>query len=162
MENLRTMNERMDGLTKDVANRTKLWQDFLTHLKKVTGVKFDQMLLLNQYSGSLDFDDEQKKLDLIVQKGDDAAAKTRDVKGLSGGERSFTTMCLLIALGENLETPFRILDEFDVFLDPQNRKLVMSTLIYTAKQLLNRQFIFITYVWLLGMVMRSGVVPHSP
>jgi structural maintenance of chromosomes protein 6 len=35
----------------------------------------------------------------------------------SGGERSYTTMCLLVALGETLETPFRIMDEFDVFLD---------------------------------------------
>jgi chromosome segregation ATPase len=33
-------------------------------------------------------------------------------------------MALLIALGETLETPFRILDEFDVFLDAETRKLV--------------------------------------
>jgi structural maintenance of chromosomes protein 6 len=40
----------------------------------------------------------------------------------SGGERSYTTMALLVAMGETLETPFRILDEFDVFLDAETRK----------------------------------------
>lgn len=62
----------------------------------------------------------------------------------SGGERSYATMCLLLALGEKLETPFRIFDEFDVFLDAQTRKLVMHQMIYIAKKLENRQFIFIT------------------
>jgi structural maintenance of chromosomes protein 6 len=62
----------------------------------------------------------------------------------SGGERSYTTMCLLLALGENLETPFRILDEFDVFLDSEVRKLTIKSLIHVAKKMKHRQFIFIT------------------
>ena len=53
-------------------------------------------------------------------------------------------MCLLLALGDKLETPFRIFDEFDVFLDAQARKLVMQQMLYMAKKLENRQFIFIT------------------
>lgn len=62
----------------------------------------------------------------------------------SGGERSFTTIALLLALGESLETPFRCADEFDVFMDPQVRKTVISTLIWMARQLKHRQFIFLT------------------
>ena len=62
----------------------------------------------------------------------------------SGGERSYTTIALLIALGEYLETPFRVMDEFDVFLDPQVRKFVIQALIHTAKEMQHRQFIFIT------------------
>lgn len=63
----------------------------------------------------------------------------------SGGERSYTTMSLLLALGESLETPFRLLDEFDVFMDPQARKLTIQTLIHVATtKLMHRQFIFIT------------------
>lgn len=53
-------------------------------------------------------------------------------------------MCLLLALGETLETPFRILDEFDVFLDAQVRKLTIRSLIHVAKRMEHRQFIFIT------------------
>jgi chromosome segregation ATPase len=53
-------------------------------------------------------------------------------------------MSLLLALGESLETPFRVLDEFDVFLDTQARKLTIKTLIHVAKEMKHRQFIFIT------------------
>jgi chromosome segregation ATPase len=54
-------------------------------------------------------------------------------------------MCLLFALGEFLETPFRILDGFDVFLDAQVRKLTIEALVHLAKKEMNhRQFIFIT------------------
>jgi hypothetical protein len=62
----------------------------------------------------------------------------------SGGERSYITTCLLFAIGEFLETPFRILDEFDVFLDAQVRKLTIQLLIHVAKKMSHRQFIFIT------------------
>lgn len=87
---------------------------------------------------------------------------------MSGGERSFTTLSLLLAIGESLETvshslffcsivfplltvsciaytqPFRVMDEFDVFLDPLARKIALNTLITTAKEMEHRQFIFIT------------------
>jgi len=62
----------------------------------------------------------------------------------SGGERSFTTLSLLLALGENLETPFRVMDEFDVFLDPVSRKIALETMISIGKEMEHRQFIFIT------------------
>ena len=47
----------------------------------------------------------------------------------SGGERSFVTLSLLLALGESLETPFRVMDEFDVFLDPRSRKIALQTMV---------------------------------
>jgi ABC-type dipeptide/oligopeptide/nickel transport system ATPase subunit len=62
----------------------------------------------------------------------------------SGGERSYITTCLLLALGESLEIPFCIFDEFDVFLDAQVRKLTIQLLIHVAKEMSHRQFIFIT------------------
>ena len=80
----------------------------------------------------------------FTQDKGDPHSQTKDVKALSGGERSYTTIALLLALGESLETPFRVLDEFDVFLDPQARKLTIQTLIHVAKKMEHRQFIFIT------------------
>jgi len=50
----------------------------------------------------------------------------------------------LLALGENLETPFRVMDEFDVFLDPVMRKIAIDNMIQAAKTMEHRQFIFIT------------------
>jgi structural maintenance of chromosomes protein 6 len=41
---------------------------------------------------------------------------TQNTRTLSGGERSYTTVALLIAMWVNMEMPFNILDEFDVFM----------------------------------------------
>ena len=81
----------------------------------------------------------------VVQKDNtDENSQTRDMKALSGSEKSYATLSLLLALGENLETPFRGKDEFNVFLDHVVRKIALQTMISTAKSMMHRQFIFIT------------------
>ena len=42
--------------------------------------------------------------------------KAGDIKSLSGGEKSYSTICLLLALWDAMDVPFRALDEFDVFM----------------------------------------------
>lgn len=135
---------KIASIEEDLKARNKRWKQFRRHLQDKTDIKFSEMLDLNKYTGKLDFNHETETLDLCVQKGGTEASQTKDVKALSGGERSYTTMCLLLALGESLETPFRILDEFDVFLDPHVRKLTIQALIHVAKKMEHRQFIFIT------------------
>mmetsp|Transcript_6512 Transcript_6512/g.8824 ORF Transcript_6512/g.8824 Transcript_6512/m.8824 type:complete len:96 (+) Transcript_6512:2447-2734(+) len=85
-------------------------------------------------SGQIEFLHEDRRLKLVVQKDNtNEMSQTKDVKALSGGERSFTTLSLLLALGESLETPFRVMDEFDVFLDPVSRKIALDTMVSDRK-----------------------------
>ena len=50
----------------------------------------------------------------------------------SGGERSYTTVAFLLAIGQWTESPFRCMDEFDVFMDPINRRVATETLLQFA------------------------------
>ncbi|ODM88865.1 Structural maintenance of chromosomes protein 6 [Orchesella cincta] len=64
--------------------------------------------------------------------------------GLSGGERSFATICFIMALWQAMECPFYMLDEFDVFMDAFNRKTSQMALIANAKKCSNFQYILFT------------------
>jgi len=76
-----------------------------------------------------------------IQKSNNEVSDTRS---LSGGERSFSTVALLLSLWEAMECPFRAMDEFDVFMDALNRKISLKLIIEAASVQKNRQFIFIT------------------
>jgi len=145
MKTVKTIEQNRDLLIGDIHMRKKKWKLFRKHIASSTNLLFDQMLNQRGSSGELEFDHQSRTLNLTVQKDNtDEMSQTKDVKALSGGERSFTTLALLLALGENLETPFRVMDEFDVFLDAMNRKIAIDSMIRAAKQMEHRQFIFIT------------------
>lgn len=147
MEQIEGIEETSANLNADLKTRKKRWRQFRQHIAHVTDHKFNEILNDKGSSGEIEFDHKNTNLNLCVQKDSaDANSQQKDVKALSGGERSYTTIALLLALGESLETPFRVLDEFDVFLDPITRKLTIESLIKMAKgkEMRHRQFIFIT------------------
>ncbi|CAE6468016.1 unnamed protein product [Rhizoctonia solani] len=97
------------------------------------------------YRGSIDFDHKSHTLDLrVITDEANPHAKDKDPKALSGGEKSFSTICLLMSLWEALGCPIRCLDEFDVFMDQVNRHIAMQTMVSTAKASDKKQYIIIT------------------
>lgn len=60
--------------------------------------------------------------------------------GMSGGERSFTTICFLVSCWQLMDMPFYIVDEFDVFMDPMNRGISQSIVVEATKNKPNCQF----------------------
>ncbi|KAJ3116400.1 Structural maintenance of chromosomes protein 6 [Phlyctochytrium bullatum] len=73
------------------------------------------------------------------------ASTEKDPRTLSGGEKSYSTVCLLLALWQSMANPFRALDEFDVFMDAVNRRISMKLMIDHARgDEVSRQYIFIT------------------
>mmetsp|Transcript_7388 Transcript_7388/g.19323 ORF Transcript_7388/g.19323 Transcript_7388/m.19323 type:complete len:118 (-) Transcript_7388:1109-1462(-) len=75
---------------------------------------------------------------------DGSLHQTKDLKSLSGGEKSFTTLSFMLALGEAMNVPFRVMDEFDVFMDEANRRAAYVAVVEAAREMPHRQFIFLT------------------
>ena len=64
-------------------------------------------------------------MDLDIRPDGDKSEK-RDMKTLSGGEKSFSQVALVLSLWSEIDAPFRILDEFDVFMDSHNRTVALK------------------------------------
>ena len=92
----------------------------------------------------------------------DENTQCTDVKQLSGGERSFTTLCLLLALGHVIDTPFRILDEYDVFMDENVRRITLNQIKDHAlrPEQYEKQFVIVTPNDLKGITTNNEVRIH--
>ncbi|KAK5852944.1 hypothetical protein PBY51_006775 [Eleginops maclovinus] len=105
---------------------------------------FDSTLAQRGYTGSMNFDHTSETLSISVHPGQGDSADLSDMRCLSGGERSFSTVCFVLSLWAITEAPFRCLDEFDVFMDMVNRRISMDMMLKVASGQRNRQFIFLT------------------
>uniref|UniRef100_A0A3B5AVH8 Structural maintenance of chromosomes protein 6 n=1 Tax=Stegastes partitus TaxID=144197 RepID=A0A3B5AVH8_9TELE len=72
---------------------------------------FNNFLIKMNCCGSMIFDHNNETLAISVRED-----PVSDVRTLSGGERSFSTVCFMLSLWEITESPFRCLDEFDVYM----------------------------------------------
>lgn len=135
-----------------IQRRLEKWHYFRRHVAIRARTHFSMHLQNRGFSGSLHFDHNAQTLKLRVQTGDTgSAAYDKDPKALSGGEKSFSTICLLLSLWEAIGCPIRCLDEFDVFMDAVNRKVSMKMIvggatyqIDAAKSALGVQYVLIT------------------
>lgn len=89
--------------------------------------------------------DQAVDIDVCVQSRQQLGkGVVRDLKILSGGERSFTTVALIMALGQEIRAPFMLLDEFDVYMDPENRQRSLQALLGFGAEHRACQFIFVS------------------
>jgi chromosome segregation ATPase len=106
---------------------------------------FSYLLSDRQFRGKLKVDHKAQLLDIKVQPDITVANPAgRQTKTLSGGEKSFSTICLLLSLWDAMGSPIRCLDEFDVFMDSVNRDISMRMMISAARRAVGRQYILIT------------------
>ncbi|KAF9257497.1 P-loop containing nucleoside triphosphate hydrolase protein [Marasmius fiardii PR-910] len=133
-------------LKASVMARMKRWQDFRLHIALRCRLVFTYNLSQRGYFGSIKFDHVGQELSLHVKTEDQASSSARDkeIHALSGGEKSFSTICLLLSLWESIGCPLRCLDEFDVFMDAVNRRISMKMMIDTANQSDKKQYVLIT------------------
>ncbi|KAF8476988.1 P-loop containing nucleoside triphosphate hydrolase protein [Kalaharituber pfeilii] len=131
----------MDSTYKE---RTFRWRKFRKYISVKARGQFMWLMSQRGYRGRLYLDHQSRELKLEVQPSQQESDTGRGPRTLSGGERSFSTVCLLLALWEAMGSPIRCLDEFDVFMDSVNRTISVKMMIEAAQRSAGRQFILIT------------------
>ncbi|EDQ92843.1 uncharacterized protein MONBRDRAFT_22018 [Monosiga brevicollis MX1] len=127
-------------LDKSLERRMSQLSTFCSYCSDRVQKVFQVLLSHRNYSGSLRVDHQAGTLHLNVAPGHEVAS----TKSLSGGERSFSSICFIMSLWELMEAPFRCLDEFDVYMDMVNRTVAIADLVQLATSKSNRQFILLT------------------
>ncbi|KAG2155901.1 P-loop containing nucleoside triphosphate hydrolase protein [Suillus bovinus] len=143
---LRSLAALNNALKRSLVIRLNRWQEFRRHIALRCKVVFQYHLSNRGYFGKILFDHANQTLQLKVQTDDQMATQGRDKdpRSLSGGEKSFSTICLLLSLWDAIGCPLRCLDEFDVFMDAVNRRISMKMMIDTANASDKKQYILIT------------------
>ncbi|KAK2465406.1 hypothetical protein APHAL10511_002760 [Amanita phalloides] len=144
---LRQMSSLNKALKKSLTMRLARWQEFRRHIALRCKLVFQYNLSHRGYFGKILFNHVNQTLQIKVQTDDQIATqgnRDKDPRSLSGGEKSFSTICLLLSLWESIGCPLRCLDEFDVFMDPINRRVSMKMMIESAHASDKKQYILIT------------------
>jgi chromosome segregation ATPase len=80
---LESIEATVEDLTVDAKDRRNRWRQFRSHIQKNTGAIFDEILNKKGSSGTLEFDHNDKTLNLAVQKdAENQMSQTNDVKAL--------------------------------------------------------------------------------
>ncbi|XP_027496737.1 structural maintenance of chromosomes protein 6 [Corapipo altera] len=131
-------------LERIMAERVKAYQQFLRILSIRCKSSFEGLLHVRGCSGKILFDHKNETLSITVQFGDEDKASLTDLRALSGGERTFSTVCYILSLWNITDSPFRCLDEFDVYMDMLNRRIAIDMILERANFQQYRQFILFT------------------
>ncbi|KAH9678475.1 Structural maintenance of chromosomes protein 6B [Citrus sinensis] len=138
------LSAQVNRLNQRLKHESHQYEHKLSSLCPFDDLRFNGHLGKKGISGKININYEEKTLSIEVKMPQDASSSNvRDTRGLSGGERSFSTLCFALALHEMTEAPFRAMDEFDVFMDAISRKISLDTLVDFALAQ-GSQWIFIT------------------
>lgn len=117
-------------LKQSFKKRMEMYRRFQRFISARSRINFSYMLSERAFRGKLTIDHKAKKLDVHVEPDiTTKSGKGRQTKTLSGGEKSFSSICLLLSLWEAMGAPLRCLDEFDVFMDEVNRDVSTKMLV---------------------------------
>ncbi|RAR04662.1 f-box domain-containing protein [Stemphylium lycopersici] len=147
MEDFESIKDLRNQLITTLTNRRNRWKQFRSGISVRARVTFNYLLSERKFRGTLSIDHQKALLDIHVQPDImERSGDGRQTKTLSGGEKSYSTVCLLLSLWDAMGSPIRCLDELfsDVFMDSVNRERSMHMIIQAARRSIGRQFIFIT------------------
>ncbi|KAJ2976286.1 hypothetical protein NUW58_g8124 [Xylaria curta] len=144
-EGVKNIRMTSDSLKKALMDRLAKYREFQRHVSAQARCNFGYLLSERGFRGQLLLDHRARKLEVIVEPDKTREnGPGRNTKTLSGGEKSFSSICLLLAIWDAMGSPLRCLDEFDVFMDNVNRAISTNMLIGAARRSVGKQFILIT------------------
>ncbi|NXM11277.1 SMC6 protein, partial [Ploceus nigricollis] len=141
VKNLRRFISVLDEV---MTERLKVYRQFLRNLSMQCKLHFEHLLRVRGCSGHIIFDHKNETLSITVQPREEETAARSDLRSLSGGERSFSTVCFILSLWNISKSPFRCMDEFDVYMDMVNRRIAIDMILERADFQRHRQFILFT------------------
>ena len=131
---------------EEIEERARRWLEVTRDLLDNVNSRYQSLLARLQATGEVrlinQMDIEEAGLELFV--GFRGGQQSRlDPYTHSGGERSTAVMAFLLALQQNILSPFRAIDEFDLHMDPKNREIVSDFIVSTLEGS-NDQYMVIT------------------
>lgn len=141
-ETLSDLDKTERTLDDDLANRFSYMNTTINKSINEATASFEESLALRGFTGELKFGFGDKTLTMLVKTPGDKQMRT--VESLSGGEKSFTQIALLLAIWRVMDSRIRGLDEFDVFMDSINRTISIRLLLSQLRMYPKSQSIFIT------------------
>eukprot|EP00210_Caulerpa_lentillifera_P003082 g2944.t1 len=122
--------------------REELYHRQQQKMAKRVSDHFKKYMRKRGHSGQIKIDHANMRVQILVRPAGQQHGST-DMATLSGGERSYTTVSLLMSFASVVSSPFHCMDEFDVFTDVMTKHYSMKILLETAAtEKFNSQFIF--------------------
>ncbi|XP_064122945.1 structural maintenance of chromosomes protein 6-like [Macrobrachium nipponense] len=147
----------MQKLKKSLRERCQMGKSVRKVVSIIVKTRFKEILSNRNLKGRLVFNFENETLAVQLSKIEgnlvelDSTTKNKQAQKksqqenlsmMSGGERSFSTVALILALWEVMDSPVRMLDEFDVFMDIVARRQSLDMMITNAEP--KTQYIYLT------------------
>ena len=145
-EKARLVAENREKALEEVNARMESWRNVIHKLLNQVNIRYQKILSQAYAVGEIKLTNEQDVEDagleiLVGFKGGDPVPLNAYTQ--SGGERSTATITFLLALQQNVHSPFRAVDEYDVHMDPKNREII-ATLLVSSVAGTNSQYLAIT------------------
>ena len=135
-EKVESVRESRRKVMEEIGERTRKWSEVMRKLLEEVNRRYQSLLSMLQATGEVRLENavdiEEAGLEIWV--GFKGAAPSRlDPYTHSGGERSTSIMAFLLALQQNVLSPFRAVDEFDLHMDPRNKEIVSDFIVQTLQ-----------------------------
>ena len=145
-EKIELVRENRKEVMGEIEKRTGRWAEVMRDMLLEVNSRYQSLLSMLQATGEVRLVDahdiEEAGLEIWV--GFKGATPSRlDPYTHSGGERSTSVMAFLLSLQQNVLSPFRAVDEFDLHMDPRNKEIVSQFIVNTMQGSLD-QYMAIT------------------